>query len=108
MNLQESLSSRPEFRVCGIGARNEIVAPREGAGLCLPIEPPTADAHKAFDGGNAAALYRMVHSIPVGRPHKIAISNASYNAIAFSADAWSVETWDDVSHLPGATPFVES
>jgi len=59
-------------------------------------------------GGVLAALYRMVHSIPVGRPHKIAISNASYNAIAFAADAWSVETWDDVSHLPGAAPFVES
>jgi probable phosphoglycerate mutase len=59
-------------------------------------------------GGVLAALYRMVHAIPVGRPHKIAISNASYNAIAFNADAWSVETWDDVSHLPGAVPFVES
>lgn len=59
-------------------------------------------------GGVLAALYRMVHSIPVGKPHKIAISNASYNAIAFSADAWSVETWDDVAHLPGAVPFVES
>jgi probable phosphoglycerate mutase len=59
-------------------------------------------------GGVLAALYRMVHSIPVGRPHKIPISNASYNAIAFSADAWSVETWDDVGHLPGAVPFVES
>ena len=59
-------------------------------------------------GGVLAALYRMVHSIPVGRPHKIAISNAAYNAIAFSADAWSVETWDDVSHLPAAAGFVES
>ena len=59
-------------------------------------------------GGVLAALYRMVHSIPVGKPHRIPVSNASYNAIAFSADAWSVETWDDVSHLPGATPFVES
>ncbi len=60
------------------------------------------------NGGVLAALYRMVHSIPVGKPHKIAISNASYNAIAFAADAWSVETWDDVAHLPGAVPFVES
>jgi probable phosphoglycerate mutase len=59
-------------------------------------------------GGVLAALYRMVHSIPVGKPHRIPISNASYNAIAFAADAWSVETWDDVSHLPGAVPFVES
>ena len=55
-----------------------------------------------------AVLYRMVHGIPVGRPHRIPISNASYNAVAFAADAWSLETWDDVAHLPGAVPFVES
>ena len=59
-------------------------------------------------GGVLAVLYRMVHGIPVGRPHKIPISNASYNAVAFAADAWSLETWDDVAHLPGAVPFVES
>ncbi len=59
-------------------------------------------------GGVLAALYRIVHDIPVGRPHKVAISNASYNAVAFQAEAWSLEAWDDVSHLPEVVPFVES
>jgi 2,3-bisphosphoglycerate-dependent phosphoglycerate mutase len=78
-------------------AFDALVREHEGRRVCVVTH-----------GGVLAALYRMVHSIPVGKPHKIAISNASYNAIAFSADAWSVETWDDVAHLPGAAPFVES
>jgi probable phosphoglycerate mutase len=59
-------------------------------------------------GGVLAALYRIVHGIPVGQPHRVPIANASYNAVAFHADAWSVEAWDDTGHLPGAAPFVES
>ena len=59
-------------------------------------------------GGVLAALYRLIHDIPVGKPHAIAISNASYNAVAFEADAWAIEAWDEVDHLPGAVPFVES
>ncbi len=27
---------------------------------------------------------------------------------AFAAHAWAIEAWDDVGHLPGAVPFVES
>lgn len=48
-------------------------------------------------GGVLAALYRFIHDIPVGRPHKIAISNASYNAVAFEAEAWTLEAWDATS-----------
>lgn len=59
-------------------------------------------------GGVLAALYRVIHDIPVGKPHAVPISNASYNAMAFEADAWALEAWDDVAHLPGAVPFVES
>jgi len=59
-------------------------------------------------GGVLAAIYRVIHEIPVAHPHTIPISNASYNAIAFEADAWSLEAWDDVAHLPPAVPFVES
>ena len=59
-------------------------------------------------GGVLAALYRMIHDIPVGKPHSVPISNASYNAVTFDADAWAIEAWDDVDHLPGAVPFVES
>ena len=59
-------------------------------------------------GGVLAALYRLIHDIPVGKPHVVPIANASYNAVAFDADAWAIEAWDDVDHLPGAAPFVES
>ena len=44
-------------------------------------------------GGVVAALYRIVHDIPVAHAHRIAISNASYNAVAFDGDAWALEAW---------------
>lgn len=59
-------------------------------------------------GGVLAALYRIVHDIPVAHAHRVPISNASYNAVAFDADAWTLEAWDETGHLPGAVPFVES
>jgi len=59
-------------------------------------------------GGVVAALYRIVHDIPLAHAHRIAISNASYNAVAFDGDAWALEAWDDTAHLPEATPFAES
>jgi len=59
-------------------------------------------------GGVLSTLYRVVHDIPVAHAHRITISNASYNAVAFDADAWTLEAWDDTGHLPGAAPFVES
>src|SRR5688500_14101412 len=33
-------------------------------------------------GGVLAALYRIIHDIPVARPHPIPIANASYNAMS--------------------------
>jgi 2,3-bisphosphoglycerate-dependent phosphoglycerate mutase len=59
-------------------------------------------------GGVLAAIYRVVHDIPVAQPHTIPIANASYNALTFEADTWNLEAWDDVGHLPAAVPFVES
>ncbi|MGZ5686025.1 MAG: histidine phosphatase family protein, partial [Usitatibacter sp.] len=59
-------------------------------------------------GGVLAALYRVIHGIPVAKPHPIPISNASYNALAVDAGVWSVEAWDDVAHLSAVVPFVES
>ena len=73
-----------------------------------------ADAHDGqritvvAHGGVLAALYRMIHAIPIVKAHEIPISNAAYNAITFEADRWALEAWDDVAHLPAAPPFVES
>ena len=59
-------------------------------------------------GGVLAVLYRIVHGIPLAHAHKVAISNASYNAVAFDGGGWALEAWDDTAHLGDATPFVES
>ena len=59
-------------------------------------------------GGVLAVLYRIIHDIPIAHAHKVAISNASYNAVAFDGDAWRLEAWDDTAHLGAGTPFVES
>jgi probable phosphoglycerate mutase len=59
-------------------------------------------------GGVLAALYRIVHDIPVAHAHRVAISNASYNAVAFDGAAWALEAWNDTAHLPAGEGFVES
>ena len=59
-------------------------------------------------GGVLSSLYRHIHAIPIERAHRIAISNASYNAVALDGAAWRIEAWDDVSHLPVAEPFDDS
>jgi probable phosphoglycerate mutase len=65
-------------------------------------------------GGVLAVLYRIVHGIPLAHAHKVAISNASYNAVVYDHAAgpdgsgWALEAWDDTDHLPDAVPFVES
>ena len=59
-------------------------------------------------GGVLAVLYRIVHDIPLAHAHRVAISNASYNAVAFDGDAWALEAWDETGHLPDATAFAES
>ena len=59
-------------------------------------------------GGVVAAVYRIVHDIPVAHAHRVPIANAAYNAVAFDGDAWALEAWDDTDHLPDAVPFVES
>jgi probable phosphoglycerate mutase len=46
-------------------------------------------------GGVLAVLYRIVHDIPLAHAHKVAISNASYNAVVYDPaaglGAWSLE-----------------
>jgi probable phosphoglycerate mutase len=58
-------------------------------------------------GGVLAMLYRVIHGIPLGKPHPIPIRNASYNALAWESGAWRVEAWGDTIHLPEGTDFEE-
>ena len=102
----------------GIGGAREHARPARvhlgvGEALALP-EAALARKHAGkrivavTHGGVLAVLYRIVHGIPLAHAHKVTISNASYNAVAFDGDAWRLEAWDDTAHLGDATPFVES
>ena len=58
-------------------------------------------------GGVLATIYRFIHAIPIATPHKVAITNASYNAFASHQGRWTLEAWDDTAHLPAPDPFEE-
>jgi probable phosphoglycerate mutase len=98
----------PDFVIPGGESRRQFHARVRDAFVGLAREHEGRRVAVVAHGGVLAALYRVIHDIPVGRPHAVPISNASYNAVAFEADAWTLEAWDDVAHLPGAVPFVES
>jgi 2,3-bisphosphoglycerate-dependent phosphoglycerate mutase len=59
-------------------------------------------------GGVLATMYRFIHGIPIATAHKVAITNASYNAFAAREGLWALEAWDDTAHLPAPDPFEES
>jgi 2,3-bisphosphoglycerate-dependent phosphoglycerate mutase len=98
----------PDFQVPGGETRRQFHARIMLAFEALAREHDGRRVTVVAHGGVLAAIYRVIHDIPVAQPHTIPISNASYNAITFEADAWSLEAWDDVAHLPAAVPFVES
>ena len=98
----------PDFVIPGGESRRQFHERIRDAFHGLAAEHEGRRVAVVCHGGVLAALYRLIHDIPVAKPHRIPIANASYNAIAFEADAWSVQAWDDVSHLPPVVPFVES
>jgi len=59
-------------------------------------------------GGVLSTLYRHVHSIALEKAHAIAITNASFNSLAFDGSRWSVDTWNCTRHFPGAEPLVDT
>jgi probable phosphoglycerate mutase len=58
-------------------------------------------------GGVLATLYRHVNGIPVATPHKVPITNATYNALAARDGRWVIESWNDAAHLAAVEPFDE-
>lgn len=98
----------PDFVVPGGESRRQFHERVREAFEALAREHDGRRIAVVSHGGVLAALYRIVHDIPVTRLHRVAISNASYNAVVFDAAAWALEAWDDVAHLPEAVPFVES
>jgi len=98
----------PDAAPHGGESRRQFHERVRGAFLALAREHDGQRLAVVSHGGVLAALYRIVHDIPVATPHRIAIANASYNAVAFQANAWAIEAWDDTAHLPDVVPFVES
>lgn len=98
----------PDFVIPGGESRRRFHARVRDAFTALAREHEGRRVTVVAHGGVLAVLYRVIHDIPVGRPHAVPISNASYNAVALEAEAWALEAWDDVAHMPGAVPFVES
>jgi probable phosphoglycerate mutase len=102
------LESDPDFVVPEGETRRQFHERVRDAFLALAQEHPGKRVLVVAHGGILAVLYRHIHEIPIGKPHVVAISNASYNAVAFDGEAWAIEAWDDIDHLPGTVPFVES
>ena len=98
----------PDFVIPGGESRRQFHERIRDAFVALASEHDGRRVAVVCHGGVLAALYRLIHDIPVAKPHAIPIANASYNALAFEADAWAVEAWGDVAHLPAVVPFVES
>lgn len=100
--------SDPDFAIPGGESRRQFHERVREAFVALEREHRGKRLTVVAHGGVLAALYRHVHDIPLARPHAVPIANAAYNAVAFEAEAWTLEAWDDVDHLPGAEPFVET
>jgi probable phosphoglycerate mutase len=98
----------PDLSIPGGETRRQFHERVRAAFSALAREHAGARVAVVSHGGVVAALYRIVHDIPVAHAHRIAISNASYNAVAFDGEAWALEAWDDTAHLPDASPFAES
>jgi 2,3-bisphosphoglycerate-dependent phosphoglycerate mutase len=98
----------PDFVIPGGESRRQFHERVRDAFHALAMEHDARRVAVVAHGGVLAALYRLIHGIPVAKPHPIPIVNASYNALAFEAGAWSMEAWDDVAHLAAVVPFVES
>ena len=106
--FSRSLNTDPDVAIPGGESRREFHDRIKAAFESLAKAHANRRVCVVTHGGVLAVLYRIVHDIPLAHAHKVAISNASYNAVAFDAGNWSLEAWDETDHLPDATPFVES
>jgi probable phosphoglycerate mutase len=105
---RKGASSDPDLAVPGGESRRQFHERVHAAFVALAREHEGRRIAVVAHGGVLAALYRIVHGIPVAHAHRVAISNASYNAVAFDGAAWALEAWDETDHLPEGEGFVES
>jgi 2,3-bisphosphoglycerate-dependent phosphoglycerate mutase len=98
----------PDFAVPGGESRRAFHERVARAFEALALEAPEARIVVVTHGGVLATLYRHIRGIPLVAPHRIAIANASYNAISFAAGAWEIHAWADDDHLPEGASFEET
>jgi len=98
----------PDFAIPGGESRRAFHARVTGAFEALAREHAGRRVAVVTHGGVLATLYRFVHGIPVAMPHKVAITNATYNALSVLGSKWTVESWDDSDHLADTEPFDEA
>jgi len=98
----------PDHAIPGGESRRAFQERVAHAFAALAADEPGKRITVVSHGGVLGALYRHIHGIPVATPHRIAIANASYNALTFDGGRWTVDAWADTAHLPGAAAFEET
>lgn len=98
----------PDYAIPGGESRRRFQERVARAFEALAAEHPGARLVVVTHGGVLATLYRHIHGIPLAEPRRIAIGNACYNAMSFSAGAWTLHAWSDDDHLPGTPPFEDA
>ncbi|HXS54296.1 MAG TPA: histidine phosphatase family protein [Usitatibacter sp.] len=98
----------PDYAIPGGESRRRFHERVALAFEALAAEHPGARVIVVTHGGVLATLYRHIHRIPLAEPHRIAIGNASYNAMSFSAGAWTLHAWADDDHLSDDSAFEEA
>ena len=97
----------PDYAVPGGESRRAFHGRAVEAFEALAAASPGGRIVVVTHGGVLAAIHRHVHRIPHGQPHRVAIANASYNAVSFDAGAWAIHAWADVGHLAGWSSLEE-
>ena len=105
--FSRSRETDPDFAIPGGESRRAFHERVTGAFESIAREHAGRRVAVVTHGGVLATLYRFVHGIPVAVPHKVPITNATYNALTVSERRWAIECWDDASHLAATEPFEE-
>ncbi len=98
----------PDYAIPGGESRRQFHERVARAFEALAAAHPGARLVVVTHGGVLATLYRHIHGIALAEPHRIAIGNASYNAMSFSAGAWTLHAWAQDDHLSGGAAFEET
>jgi probable phosphoglycerate mutase len=98
----------PDYVVPGGESRRQFHERVRGGFEALAAEHSGKTVVVVTHGGVLATFYRHVQAIDLRAVQRIPITNASYNALAFDGERWSIEVWGDTAHLEGAEPFEEA